>query len=68
MIKSKIGENAGIIWSVLDNNREMNIKELKKATKINEKDIHLALGWLSKENKLFFWGDEKDYNFCLTEN
>lgn len=68
MIKNSIGENAGKIWTVLNDNSEMNIKELKKTTRLNEKDLHLALGWLSKENKVFFWGNEKDYNICLIEN
>lgn len=68
MLKNKIGENAGIIWAALNDIGDMNIKELKKTTRIKEKDIHLAIGWLSKENKLFFWEDEKDLNFCLREN
>lgn len=29
----------------------MNITKLKKTTKLNEKYLHLALGWLSKEKK-----------------
>jgi len=46
----------------------MCINELRNVTKLNEKDLHLALGWLAKENKVHFWGDKKNYNICLTEN
>ena len=46
MIKNRIGENAGKVWAVLNDNREMNISKLKRITKLNEKDLHFALGWL----------------------
>jgi|WetSurMetagenome_2_1015567.scaffolds.fasta_scaffold96496_3 hypothetical protein len=67
MIKQTIGENAGKIWTVLNDNREMNLKELKKATLLNEKDLHLALGWLSKENKVFFFERNNELNLCLID-
>ena len=50
-----IGTNAGLIWNALDKLGKMDIKQLKKATKIRtEKDIYAALGWLAKEEKLIF--------------
>ena len=50
-----IGTNAGLIWNALDKLGKMDIKQLKKATKIRtEKDIYAALGWLAKEDKLTF--------------
>ena len=33
---------------------ELNVKALKKATKLNEKDLNFALGWLAREGKLKF--------------
>lgn len=68
MKKNKIGENAGIIWNVLNENGEMTITELKQATKLNEIDFHLALGWLSREHKVMFWGENKDDIISLSEN
>lgn len=53
MLKEKIGGNAGLIWSVIANG-ELNIKAVKKATKLNEKDLNLALGWLAREGKVEF--------------
>jgi len=53
MLNEKIGNNAGLVWSALENG-ELNVKALKKATKLNEKDLNLALGWLAREGKLNF--------------
>ena len=50
-----IGTNAGLVWNALDKLGKMDVKQLKKATKIRtEKDLYAALGWLAKEEKLTF--------------
>lgn len=50
-----IGTNAGLIWNALDKLGKMDVKQLKKVTKIRtEKDVYAALGWLAKEDKLTF--------------
>jgi len=53
MLNEKIGNNAGLVWSALENG-EMNVKAVKKATKLTEKDLNLALGWLAREGKIVF--------------
>jgi len=53
MIKETIGINAGLIWQALENG-ELNVKAVKKATKLTEKDLNLAFGWLAREGKLNF--------------
>ncbi len=53
MLNEKIGNNAGLIWTALSNG-ELNVKAVKKATKLNEKDLNLALGWLAREGKVKF--------------
>lgn len=53
MLSEKIGTNAGLVWSALGNG-ELSAKALKKATKLNEKDLNLALGWLARESKVTF--------------
>lgn len=53
MIKEKIGINAGLVWTALENG-ELNVKAVKKATKLTEKDLNLAFGWLAREGKLNF--------------
>jgi hypothetical protein len=53
MYKEKIGINAGLIWEALVAG-EQNVKAVKKVTKLAEKDLNLALGWLAREGKLVF--------------
>jgi len=55
MIKNEIGIRAGAIWEYLSSiNRECTFKELKKAVSMKDRDLYLALGWLSRENKILF--------------
>ncbi|MBO5974114.1 MAG: winged helix-turn-helix domain-containing protein [Paludibacteraceae bacterium] len=58
-MKEKIGLNAGIVWNTLCNGPQ-EIKALKKATKLTEKDLYAALGWLAREEKVSFSEIEKD--------
>jgi hypothetical protein len=53
MLNEKIGSNAGLVWAALENG-ELSVKAVKKATKLAEKDLNLALGWLAREGKLKF--------------
>lgn len=46
-----IGTNAGKIWNALQNGA-LSSKALKKATKLKEAELNLALGWLAREGKL----------------
>ena len=49
----KVGNNAGAVWQVLNAaNEAVNGKDLKKATKLTEKDMYAALGWLLREGKI----------------
>lgn len=57
MIKEKIGTNAGLVWTALEGG-ELNVKAVKKATKLTEKDLNLAFGWLAREGKLNFREEE----------
>ena len=53
MITSKIGENAGLIWNALQGGA-LTLKALKKATKLKNDELYLALGWLAREGKVAF--------------
>ena len=64
MFTERIGSNAGLIWAALDNG-EMEVKSLKKATKLTEKDLNLALGWLAREGKVSFREVAKDLYVAL---
>ena len=50
MLKEKAGVIAGTIWNAL--NETMTAKQLKKATKLVDKDLFLGLGWLLREDKV----------------
>ena len=53
MITTKIGENAGLIWNTLQGGA-LTLKALRKATKLKNDDLNLALGWLAREGKVTF--------------
>ncbi|MCQ2112250.1 MAG: winged helix-turn-helix domain-containing protein [Bacteroidaceae bacterium] len=62
MLQEKAGNIAGLIWHSLDENGAQTYKQIKKSTKLAEKDFNLGLGWLLREDKLNVaeTGDEKD--------
>ena len=47
-----IGEWAGKAWTALNEQGALNMKGLKKATKLKEKELYAAIGWLAREGKL----------------
>ncbi len=59
-----IGANAGKIWNALHEGA-LTAKALKKATKLKEADLNLALGWLAREGKLAFNEAEEDIIIAL---
>ncbi len=65
MLSGKIGTNAGLVYAALQNG-EMNVKTVKKATKLAEKDLNLALGWLAREGKIKFNEVEADLFVSLS--
>lgn len=64
-MKEKIGIDAGLIWKVLDAEGTKSIKELKKATKLVDKEIYAAIGWLAREEKLVFLQEEDEWFISL---
>lgn len=55
-----IGTNAGAIWNALNENNGQTVKALKKATKLKDKEIFAALGWLAREGKISLAATEDD--------
>ena len=60
----KIGQNAGLVWGALQNGAQ-GLKALKKATKLKNEELYLALGWLAREGKLTFKETEADLIIAL---
>lgn len=52
MLKEKAGENAGKIWNVLNGTEGLPVKQIKKATKLIDKELYLGFGWLLREDKI----------------
>ncbi|MBR2631615.1 MAG: winged helix-turn-helix domain-containing protein [Bacteroidaceae bacterium] len=69
MLQEKAGNIAGLIWNALSaSETALTFKQIKKTTKLAEKDFNLGLGWLLREDKLSTveTGDEKDpYAYSL---
>jgi len=66
-MKEKIGINAGAVWAVLNEKEgKVNLKDVKKLTKLTEKDLYAALGWLAREDKVEIEEIEKDIFVALS--
>ncbi|MDE5568140.1 MAG: winged helix-turn-helix domain-containing protein [Muribaculaceae bacterium] len=55
-----IGTSAGSVWTALNEADALGIKQLKKITKLKEKEIYAALGWLAREGKVNINVDPED--------
>ena len=55
-----IGMNAGLVWNALNDAQAMGLKQLKKVTKLKEKEMFDAIGWLAREDKINIQADDKD--------
>lgn len=61
----KIGLWAGVVWNTLDTDGTLSVKAIKKATKLKEKEIYGAIGWLAREGKINIAEDENDVMVSL---
>lgn len=55
-----IGNNAGLVWQALSAADAMGVKQLKKVTKLKDKEVFAALGWLAREGKVTINTDSED--------
>lgn len=60
-----IGSWAGLVWEALNTSGMLTMKGLKKATKLKEKEIYAALGWLGREGKVVITETEADIEVVL---
>lgn len=60
MNKEIIGLNAGKVWEALNAADAMGVKQLKKVTKLKDKELFAALGWLAREDKIEIAVDDED--------
>ena len=60
MNKEVIGLNAGKVWEALNAADAMGVKQLKKVTKLKDKELFAALVWLAREDKIEIAVDDED--------
>ena len=61
-MKELVGEFAGLIWRALEGKNALSQKEIKKATKLKDKEFYLGLGWVLREDKINVTeGEEEKY-------
>ncbi len=63
-----IGTWAGLVWNALSEADVLGLKQLKKITKLKDKETFAAIGWLAREGKVEIQtnpDDEKDFLFTL---
>ena len=52
---SKIGTAAGLVWNALnESSTPMSYEQLKRATKLTDTMFYLAIGWLAREDKVWY--------------
>ena len=64
-----IGSWAGLVWAALNEADVLGSKQIKKMTKLKDKELYAALGWLARENKVSFEksGDDKEVLVALVK-
>lgn len=55
-----IGTYAGLVWEALNVGEALGTKQLKKVTKLKDKELYAALGWLAREGKVAFADNAED--------
>lgn len=68
MNSETIGAWAGLVWNALNESDVLGLKQLKKISKLKDKEVFAAIGWLAREGKIEIQPnpeDEKDMLFTL---
>jgi hypothetical protein len=60
-----IGETAGHIWRILHDEGELRLSTLQKRIDASATLLHLALGWLAREDKIAITPDGRSYRVRL---
>ena len=52
MLANAVCTYAGLIWNALNGKEGLNQKEIKKISKLKDKEFYMGLGWLLREDKV----------------
>ncbi|MDE7407961.1 MAG: winged helix-turn-helix domain-containing protein [Muribaculaceae bacterium] len=62
-----IGNYAGLVWNALNEADVLGTKQIKKITKLKDKELYAAIGWLARENKINIQpSDEEDKEILIS--
>ncbi len=63
--KSRVGETAGQVWHLLNNEGPQTLIQLKKKLNGNAELLNFAIGWLAREDKVEISPDKKSLRVQL---
>jgi hypothetical protein len=58
-LDNEIGAHAGRIWKILDIWEEVDYESMKRLSDLSDQEIHAALGWLAREDKISYNNNNK---------
>lgn len=61
-----IGYNAGLVWNALNDADALGLKQIKKVTKLKDKELYAALGWLARENKILIAENDEEKDLIIS--
>ncbi len=64
-IEPEIGEKAGEIWNILNNEGPQTLVQLKKRLGNSNELVNFALGWLAREDKVRITPEKKGFKVQL---
>ena len=65
-MKDKIGDAAGAVWRVLNENDKVELSALPKLLKQKETMAYQAVGWLAREDKIQYHTEGRSTFVTLT--
>ncbi|HRX10218.1 MAG TPA: winged helix-turn-helix domain-containing protein [Draconibacterium sp.] len=68
MIKSQIRDNASKILQFLDERQLSSVFEIEKQLSMQRQDVLMALGWLAREDRIYFIGNNNDCKIMILED
>ncbi len=64
-VNHEVGETAGTIWNLLDQNGPQTLAQLKKKLDGNGELMNFAVGWLAREEKVEIIEERKTFQIRL---
>ena len=65
MMDTEIGEAAGQIWRYLTQCEAATLRQLQRGTTLPERLLLMGVGWLAREEKLYFVQDRRVLKLAL---